>query len=162
MTRRPKDRSAVRAAAVTAAKGASWMSLVAATTLGVASVDNVRATVSSAEPLVTSDDGDGMRLIVQSYRRDSLTVDLRPRVGARPRASAQRAVTAEELARGVSVNMVDLEGDGNDRVVLAWIERGAPNLEYDALQARPGDDACIGVAAGAVSDEAHIVLRRDV
>lgn len=151
----------MRAAAATAAKGASWMSLVAATTLGLGQVDQVRALVS-AESELSGGAGD-YRLIVQSYSKDSLASDSLPSEYARPSASVQRAVTAEELARGIDVRMVELgELTRADRVVVAWVEQGQPDLELDARRARPGKGAYYGVADGRSSADVRIVLRKQV
>jgi hypothetical protein len=127
------------------------MSLLAATTLGVGSVNQVRAHVSAGEAVV----GDGeLRLIVQSYRRDRLRDGRRPERGVRPLASAQRAITAEELRQGVDVSFVELESDATDTdsVVVAWVENGSANLDFDALEARPAEGSYYGVAQGTGGD----------
>src|ERR1041384_38614 len=83
------------------ASAASWMSLLAATTLGVSGVNQVRAPISAGDEV-----GDGeLRLIVQSYRRDRLRQGL-PARDARPLASTQRAITAEELRQGIDVSVL--------------------------------------------------------
>jgi hypothetical protein len=56
----------------------------------------------------------------------------------------------------VSFLQLDVAPDA-DAVVVAWIEQGPPDLEYDALGARPHDDAYYGTAGG---ETPHIVLRR--
>lgn len=130
---------------------ASWMSLLAATTLGVSGVNQVRAHISAGEKVV----GDGeLRLIVQSYRRDRLRDGQRPERDARPLASAQRAITAEELRHGVNVSFVELESDAtdSDSVVVAWVENGSANLDFDALEARPAEGSYYGVAQGTAGD----------
>lgn len=148
-------------AAPSAARGVSWLALVAATGLGIFQVDRVRAEIS-ADPGVGADvDGEGYRLIVQSYTPDSVGEDHRPIAHARPLASTQRAITAEELQKGIEVDIVQLGADAvpASSIVVAWIERGAPDLELDALTARPTADALYG--AGAQSTEsARVVLRR--
>jgi hypothetical protein len=69
---------------------------------------------------------------------------------ARPRLH-QRAVTREELARGVAVDVLGVSSRGESApVIVAWVERGRPNLEFDALEARPNDDAVYGVASASV------------
>ncbi len=131
----------------TAAAGASWMALVAATTLGVGVLQRVRAEVSAQ--IHVADEGiDDYRLIVQSYSRGSLGQGGLPGAHVRPLASAQRAITLEELANGVSVDVVGLgEAVSEDEpVLIAWVERGKPDLEYDALRARPTSGAFYGVA----------------
>jgi hypothetical protein len=100
------------------------------------------------------------RLIVQSYSPANI-VDGVPRAHARPLASAQRSVTAEELSQGVAVDVVELGGHDTDSPVLvAWLERGAADLDFDGRRARPRRDAFRGVAS-AKSEQAHIVLSQD-
>lgn len=128
-----------------AVRRVSWMSLVAATTLGIGGVDQLRARISAAE--VVPEDGE-LRLIVQSYRRDTLNRDQLPQRSAVPLASIQRAITAEELQAGIDVSLLQLptgETDG-ESIVVAWVEHGVANLEYDALEARPREGAYYGVA----------------
>jgi hypothetical protein len=131
-------------APASAARGASWMSLLAAATLGVTGMDQVRAHISAE-----SDLGDGdLRLIVQSYPKGKLDGQRLPQEYAEPLASIQRSITSEELRNGVNVSFLQLSGEGTeaDSVVVAWVEHGVPNLDYDALQARPRDGAYYGVA----------------
>ncbi|MGC4069653.1 MAG: hypothetical protein QM784_34345 [Polyangiaceae bacterium] len=113
----------------------SWLSLVAATTAGLGPSAMVRARVR-ADVL---DDTDGLRLVVQSYLPDQLGSGVLPGALEKPVASTQRAVTAEELRRGVVVDMVQPSIDGSEKrpVLLAWLERGRPDLEFDARLARP-------------------------
>jgi hypothetical protein len=130
--------------AATAARSASWMSLLAAATLGVSGVNQLRARVSTGEHV-----GDGeLRLIVQSYAKDKLDGHDLPQEYAQPLASTQRSITAEELRNGVDVSVLQLPGEGaeTDSIVVAWVEQGSANLDYDALEARPRDGAYYGVA----------------
>jgi hypothetical protein len=123
------------------------MSLLAATTLGVSGVDQVRAHVSTGQDLA----GEGeLRLIVQSYRRGTLGSAALPGAHAEPVGSTQRAITAEELRHGVDVSLLSLpDADaGTDRVIVAWVERGSATLDYDAREARPGEGAYCAVASG--------------
>jgi hypothetical protein len=138
-----------------AVRRVSWMSLVAATTLGIGGVDQVRARISAAEDLPGEGD---LRLIVQSYRRDTLDRDQLPHGSARPLASIQRAITAEELHAGIDVSLLQLPNEGidGDSMVVAWVERGIANLEYDALEARPHEGAYYGVAQ---HGDGNVVLR---
>ncbi|HVU03347.1 MAG TPA: hypothetical protein VHE30_16420 [Polyangiaceae bacterium] len=128
-----------------AARRVSWMSLVAATTLGLGGLDHVRARISATEDLES--DGD-LRLIVQSYGKDTLEAGGRPQDTAKPLGSVQRAITSEELRNGVDVSLLQLPAEGvdSDSIVVAWVERGAPNLDYDALEARPRAGAFYGIA----------------
>jgi hypothetical protein len=140
----PKSPRANRVTA-SAVRRVSWMSLVAATTLGIGGVDQLRARISATEAV--PEDGE-LRLIVQSYRRDTLNRDQLPARSAVPLASIQRAITAEELHAGIDVSLLQLptgEIDG-ESIVVAWVERGVANLEYDALEARPREGAYYGVA----------------
>jgi hypothetical protein len=107
-----------------------------------------------AEGLV---DGSMYRLVVQSFGSDS---------AARPVGSAQRAVTADELRHGVQVNLVEFAGRAEARgaaaepVVVAWIEAGEPNLEFDGLTARPGPHSLsASVKRGTGPDVVQISLK---
>jgi hypothetical protein len=159
---RRAQRVAVKAAASVAA-GASWMALVAATTLGIGQFARVRAEISTGHRLRSGDDGEGaLRLIVQSYAPESVGADRLPAAFARPLGSVQRAVTADELRHGVFVDVVqlDAEAQGHPPIVVAWVESGAPDLEFDALQARPAANAFYGVAdRGADDGSARVVLQ---
>jgi len=132
--------------AAKAAAGASWLALVAATTVGVGSLHRVRAAVSAdARQLAGSDVT--YRLIVQSYAAESFGANELPVQRARPLASTQRAVTREELARGVAVDVLGVSATGDHApVIVAWVEQGKPDLEFDALEARPSQNAVYGVA----------------
>lgn len=148
--RKPTSSQTVRSAAA-----GSWLALLAATTLGDAA-DTVRAEVR-AEGLA----GDGVyRLIVQSYDSSDGQV---PGRSSRPVGSAQRAVTADELKQGVQVNLIQFRSPTEqDRPVLvAWIEAGEPNLEFDGRTARPGPGSVYGsVKRGAGGDVVQISLKR--
>jgi hypothetical protein len=152
--------------AVVASVAASWVSLLAVTTLGVAALQHVRAQVS-ADPreLAKERSGPGeYRLIVQSYAPSSV-IDGVPVPRARPYASAQRPVTAAELADGIGVDVVDLEhAVGGDQVLVAWVERGSADLDFDARRARPMTGAYLGVASAAdgSAEHARIVLTRRI
>jgi hypothetical protein len=155
---RARARGAVKAAA-----GVSWLALVAATTVGVESLHRVRAAVSvDARALAASGSDSSYRLIVQSYAPESFGGSDLPALRARPLASTQRAVTRDELARGVAVDVLGVSATGPGApVIVAWIERGKPDLEFDALEARPSNDAVYGVAAaGEQALATPIVLSR--
>jgi hypothetical protein len=142
----PRKQNMTRVAAA-----ASWTALVAAS-LGFSSVDRVRAEIATDHL-----GGDGsFRLVVQSYALNSLTEDDLPSRYARPLASTQRAVTAEELRHGVAVDLMQIDASPNAPVVVAWVEPGDPDLEFDALRARPSAAAHYGVG----SPGARLVLRR--
>lgn len=157
----PLPRSTRPAGSARGASGGtgSWMALVAATTIGLSAVQRVRAEVSvgprDALPKVSGE----YRLVVQSYSASNI-VDGRPLAHARPLASAQRAVTPEELANGVAVDVVDVGEPANDSaVIVAWLERGSADLDFDGRRARPSRDAYIGVAA-AHREEARVILSK--
>lgn len=138
----------IRETVRSAVTGVSWLALVAATSLGVAEVDCVRALVSAAE---MSDEAESFRLIVQTYRADAVDRATKlPLVGMRPVASTQRSVTPEELKTGVSVNLVQLEEAGAGQIVVAWVEPGEADLEFDGLRAVPSPRA----KSAAVHDDA--------
>jgi len=163
--RRTGDKKQSKASVVmtTAATGASWMALLAATTIGIGNIQRVRAEVSADIHNIDEAGNDGYRLIVQSYPRASLAQGDLPGAKARPLGAAQRAITLEELAHGVAVDVVGVgETAAEDAVVVAWVERGKPDLEFDALGARPTDGAVYGTADARATDapRAQIVLNR--
>jgi hypothetical protein len=141
------------------------MALVAATTVGLDAVQRVRAEVSVGGHELLAPASDEYRLIVQSYAANKL-VDGVPIASARPLASAQRSVTAEELARGIAVDVVGVgERAADFPMIVAWLERGTGDLEFDAHRARPGRGAYVGVAATQSvfgASQAHVVLSRKV
>jgi hypothetical protein len=144
------------------------MALVAATTLGLGNIEHLRAEIS-AEPsaaAVGAEAARAYRLIVQSYAPESLEGEL-PGERARPLSSVQRAVTQEELYRGVAVDLVQIRDDGElverAAVVVAWVEEGQPDLEFDGMTARPRPNAVYGIAKLQENGElspARVVLRR--
>ncbi len=136
------------------AAAGSWLALLAATTLGDAA-DTVRAEVRA----------DGLaadvvyRLVVQSYDKGHGVPDQ----SARPVGSTQRAVTADELRHGVQVNLLEFARPSSDAakpVVVAWIEAGAPNLEFDGRTARPGPGSVFGSVKRLAGREVQISLTR--
>ena len=142
-----------------AAAGASWMALLAATSLGAVSVERMRAEVS-AQDLAAATSA-GYRLIVQSYASKSVAANQLPGANHRPLASVQRAVTAEELAQGIAVDVLQIDESSDEQapVIVAWLEHGAPDLELDALRARPSRGAVYGVGQSSAGS-AQIVLRQ--
>ena len=149
---------------IVAPASVSWVALVAATTLGIGGVQRVRAAVS-ADPRELGDGREELRLIVQSYAPSSLGSGQLPGGRARPIASTQRDITSGELARGVSIDMLGLEQESASPeapVIVAWVERGRANLDFDALEARPTADAFYGVATTAkeLSVATPVVLKR--
>jgi hypothetical protein len=139
---------------------ASWVALVAATTLGDAA-GAVRAEVR-ADGLSA---GQVYRLVVQSFERGT---SQGPGRDARPLGSVQRAVTADELRHGVHVSLVEVRAavpaaaSGSTPVVMAWVEAGAPDLEFDGRTARPQRGSVYGVAKRAAGgdDIVQISLNR--
>ncbi len=134
-----------------AAAAGSWLALLAAATLGDG------ASTVHAEVRADSVRDGAYRLVVQSYDRAG---------AARPIGSLQRAVTADELRHGVHVNLVELRGaqataSAAKPVIVAWIEAGEPDLEFDGLTARPQPGSSYGVASRpAQQDVASISLNR--
>jgi hypothetical protein len=128
------------------------LALVVATTLGDA-VDTLRAEVR-ADGLSEGD----YRLVVQSYD----TLGRR----SRPVGSAQRTVTADELRAGVQVHVIALReraaaAQVDNPYVVAWIEAGGPDLEFDGLTARPRPGSVYGVVRRTATQGAvHISLNR--
>jgi hypothetical protein len=122
------------------AAAGSWLALLAATTLGDGA-DTLHADIR-ANGLR---DG-AYRLVVQTY--DNAGVRF-PGREARPVGSVQRAVTADELRQGVRVNLLELRDaaaeHGSSPVVVAWVEAGQPDLEFDGRKARPNPGNMYGV-----------------
>jgi hypothetical protein len=142
------------------ATAGSWLALLAATTLGDAA-DTLRAEVR-ADGL---SEGGIYRLVVQSYDQSEGLV---PHEDARPVGSAQRAVTADELRIGVQVSLLELRQRAAARgvrapLVVAWIETGKPDLEFDGRKARPAPGSVYGVVKrSAEQDAVQISLNRKV
>jgi hypothetical protein len=143
------------------AAAASWFAIVAATTLGD-DADALRAEIRA--PGLS--DGSVYRLVVQSY--DSGAKEL-PGRHARPVGSLQRSFTARELRRGVHVSLVQIRpqtprnADAGDPLMVAWIEAGAPDLEFDGRMARPRPGSVYGLARrSARQGIVHINLDRTV
>ncbi|MDF3071971.1 MAG: hypothetical protein K0R38_7572 [Polyangiaceae bacterium] len=145
--------------ASSAAVGASWMALVAATTMGLGHLDRVRAQVS-ADTGALGTTGGRYRLVVQSYERDSVPSGNVPNARQKPLASAQRSVTAEELSRGVAVDVLHVgESLTSSQVIVAWIEQGEADLEFDGAEARPSATALYGAADSRELGDARVVLK---
>jgi hypothetical protein len=135
------------------------MALLAATTLGDVA-DTVHAEVR-ADGL---SHGRAYRLVVQSYDASRGAM---PGSDARPVGSTQRAVTADELRQGVHVDLLELrEGaapHATAPVVVAWIEAGQPDLEFDGRTARPAPGSVYGVAKRSARRESvYISLNRKI
>jgi hypothetical protein len=131
------------------------MALVAATTIGLGQLDRVRAEVSADAALESG----RYRLVVQSYDRDSMPFGALPSTRQRPLASAQRSVTAEELARGVAVDVLHVGEAALSPVIIAWIERGEADLEFDGAEARPSETSLLGISESRDLGAARLVLK---
>ncbi len=117
-----------------------WMSLLTALTLG-SNATAVRAEVRAYDVPEAAQ----LRLVVQTQDK----------IARKPLGSIQRAVTAAELRKGVHV---DVPSIGSSKpLVVAWVERGDANLEYDGLVARPRRRSFVGTASG---DDVSIELSR--
>lgn len=135
------------------------MALLAATTIGLGQLDRVRAEVS-ADTAALGQSGGRYRLVVQSYAQGSVTADLAPGTRQKPLASAQRSVTAEELSRGVAIDVLRV-GESLDasHIIVAWIEQGEADLEFDGAEARPSPSALYGASESGHVGSARVVLR---
>jgi hypothetical protein len=132
------------------------MALLAATTLGdVAGTVHAEVRADGLAPR------GAYRLVVQSYDARYGTV---PGPDERPVGSVQRAVTADELREGVHVDLLELragEAPTASPVIVAWIEAGQPDLEFDGRTARPARGSVYGVAKrGAGQGSVSISLNR--
>ena len=72
--------------------------------------------------------------------------------------SIQRSVSADELRQGVHVNLLELRqqaavasADVQSPMVVAWIEAGEPDLEFDGRTARPSPGSVYGVVKRAAT-----------
>jgi hypothetical protein len=128
-------------------RSSSWLALLAATTLGD-SANTVRAEVRADGGLVESRD---YRLVVHSYDGENGLA-----AGERPVGSYQRAVTAAEMRNGVRVSLLELRKTSPETrgAVVAWIEAGKPDLEFDGRMARPRAGSLVGLARRTVGDAA--------
>jgi hypothetical protein len=145
--------------ASSAAVGASWMALVAATTMGLGSLDRVRAEIS-ADTAALGQSGGRYRLVVQSYAQGSVSAGHAPGTRQKPLASAQRSVTAEELTRGVAVDVLRVgEVRDDSQIIVAWIEQGEADLEFDGAEARPSAEALYGATEARDLGSARVVLK---
>jgi hypothetical protein len=124
--------------------GASWLSLVAATTKGIGQLGLVRVRIRSNAIIP----GSNLRLVVQSYSAESLKQDEPPSAALVPMASLQRSVSQDELRAGIELDVVHVGGSMPvaDIVVFAWVEAGHPDFKYDAALARPSVGALKGRA----------------
>jgi hypothetical protein len=150
--KRPASRASRSAAA------GSWLALLAATTVGDAA-STLRAEVRAPGLALGAVDG-VYRLVVQSYASRQGAI---PDQSARPLGSTQRAVTADQLRNGVHVNLLELAraADPQDKpVVVAWIEAGAPDLEFDGRTARPGPGSVFGSTKRQGDRDVQISLNR--
>ena len=148
-----------RSPAQTVRNAGSWLAILAATTLGVeTAAETVHALVRS-DSVPTSGE-ESFRLIVQSYDAEGAKL---PGERAKPVGSIQRAVTAAELRDGVKVNLLELRQMTSARspLVVAWIEGGKADLEYDGRMARPKPGSVYGTARGTgLSSDVSITLNK--
>lgn len=125
--------------------GASWLSLVAATTKGLGQLGRVRVKIRTAAPMA----GTTFRLVVHSYAASALLNEEPPSAALTPIASLQRAVTHEELCAGLELDLVHVGRSmpvPDNFLVFAWVEPGQPDFAYDAALARPSVGALKGRA----------------
>ena len=126
----------------------SWLALVASAALGVAAVSltaEVRAEGLRARgPL---------RLVVQAFDESG------EKRSKKPVSSQQRAVTPEELERGVRVDVLELSTVTKNTRVVAWVEPGEADLALDGRVAKPGRRSVRGQAKGEAGKPVSIVLK---
>jgi len=155
---RPSQPGAKRRAV---AGSASWLALVAATSLGIPHAETVRAEIKLPPEVLES--GGRYRLIVQSYDTLGRASLIPP---GRPRASTQRTVTPADLVDGIRIDLIELgdEASRSERRVIAWVEPGEANLEFDARRAKPMPGSVYGVAPSGneARESVEIVLDRRV
>ena len=144
-----------RRSGVAVRSGASWLSLVAATTKGIGQLGRVRVRIK-ADVLIP---GSNFRLVVHSYSAEMVKHDEPPSAALVPIASLQRSVSQDELRTGIEFDVVHVGSAGpvpDDVVVFAWVEPGNPDFKYDAALARPSVGALKGRA---VPRERHVDCR---
>jgi hypothetical protein len=75
-------------------------------------------------------------------------------------------VTPADLVDGVRIDLIELgdEASQTERRVIAWVEPGEANLEFDARRAKPMPGSFYGVAPSGneANDSVEIVLDRRV
>ncbi len=136
--------SPIRPSTLQRAKHAtSWLALMAATTLGV-TASAVEAEIRAG---VEAPARGTLRLVVQVFGDDT----------KQPTSATQRVVTADEIRRGVRVDVVELSGEQTSRV-FAWVEEGAADLEFDGRTARPGERSLVGESSTDPQGRVSIVL----
>ncbi len=118
------------------ARAWSWAELVAETA-GLGELEGLEVTVQSPEPIPA-----GWRVVIQERSVEE------PQQG--PLASAQRSVGGDRSLRGGLQVKLYRATPGVRTEVIAWLEPGTADLEYDGLRAAPGDGAWV----------AHATLRR--
>jgi hypothetical protein len=111
---------------------ASWMSLLTSLTLG-AGAGAVRAQLHATHVQAAR----RLRLVVQTYDTSS----------GHALGAVQRAVTPEELEQGLAIDVPHMPSV-EDPYIVAWVERGAPDLDADGLHARPKRGSLLGFAHG--------------
>ena len=120
------------------AGSASWLALVAATSLGIPHAETLRAEIKLPPEALES--GGRYRLIVQSY--DTLgRKSLIP--SGRPRASTQRTVTPADLVDGVRIDLIERWRPHG--LTILGRGRGGGRLEY----------LCVCLAARQIFDSRH-------
>lgn len=136
----------------TLGRGFSWVALLAASTVGQESVFPMRARIQGkidfGEEAVQQ-----CRLVVQSLPGRLVGREASCSRRVRALGSVQRSVTMQELGAGLCVQLLQVGApslDGRPPVLRAWVEPGAPNLEYDGLTASPGPRAVVAVWDGTV------------
>ncbi len=93
----------------------------------------------------------GYRLVIQEFAHGGSP-------GALPIASAQRAVEGTELLRGLTLRLFrNCSASAGPTRVVAWLEPGAADLEFDGLEATP-DDATWFASASAQRNQAQLIL----
>lgn len=112
---------------------ASWTALLAETSQGLGGLERWRVKVQQD---ARAGDTEVRQLVVQAYLRSDVK-DGYPTDYARPLASTQRAVSSDELTRGVVVELLHFAEPGADSVVLAWTEAAVVDLDLDGLETRP-------------------------
>jgi hypothetical protein len=135
---KPKSRTALK-------QTASWLALVASTTLGTEHA-TLRADIRLDPQHDQCSISEQRRLIVQIYASD-LPLDPCAAEHLTPSGSLQRSVSARDLAQGVSVQLLFPDpAQTSPRAVIAWLEADDNGAELDASSARPRPGTLLGTA----------------
>jgi hypothetical protein len=82
------------------------------------------------------------------------------RATALAKAPCRASAKSRSLPHGVAVDVLSL-GDAptDSQVIVAWIEQGEADLEFDGAEARPSESAWFGSSESRELGSARVVLK---